>query len=368
MEEVHLCPYANCEPATDQIPINKTDGVNCFFCSSVFHLKCAVECGYEAKKTNYLWVCDTCFRNKHRFKSYIDATVKLLKTEVKAEFKSDLTKLEAKIEAKIEAAVKNAIPDAGHIPNIQSDQANVNIATTINKLEMKERRYNIILYGMPIDHETWFNPYPAVEQLFNVLKVPPGEIRDAVLLRKSKLIKVTLYSLRFRSTLLKRSKDLRTRTDDLKHVYINPDLSYEERQHEKTLRSIRNQTRAKYPDSKVWILKNEVLMEDRRGKMTTVWSRRIQHAAAAVEEEFQFTGETAPGDSDNAPVANTESDYRRGVSERRSKNYSSSSQSISQGSSGSSSSSSHTVKPQPSPRPAAYSRPRVNSTSSVHLN
>jgi len=277
---VHFCSYSTCELAKHPVPINNTDGVHCYLCDNLFHLDCAVACGFEVKKPNYLWVCDLCFKNKSRFKTYICATVELMKSEIK----SEIAVLQEKVESVLKLKTTYIpVPTTHNTTGDDSSHSGTgpDVLNTVNMLELKDRKYNIVLYGMDIDHEMLFNPYPRIEHLFEMLKVPTSEIRDVAVLRRNNLIKVTLYSMRYRSMLLAGSKQFRKRTDGLRKVYINPDLSYEERRRNRSLRDLRKATQEKNPGCEVFIKKNEVLLRSHDGLVSvspdgTPYSQRTQ--------------------------------------------------------------------------------------------
>jgi len=135
---------------------------------------------------------------------------------------------------------------------------------------MQNRQYNLVLYGLPIQHEDQFNPYPLVERVFESLQVPAAEIRDAVVIRRYNLVKVTLYSLRYRRHLLTEAARLRKRPGHFSKVFINPDLTYDERRRDKALRDLVKDTARANPDCKVFIKDKTVLLRKSDGSITDV--------------------------------------------------------------------------------------------------
>jgi hypothetical protein len=255
-----ICSAPDCDMAEHPVE-NTTSHVRCFLCNAGFHLKCAVACGYEDKKRNILWVCNQCYKNKAKFKSFIETSMDLLRKEVM----SKMTNIDSRL-TKIESLPKGDSP----IHSFTNTAPSENIQVAVNKLESRDRQYNIVLYGLPIEHDDYFNPYPMVERVFDVFGVPKTEIRDAVVLRRYNLVKVTLYSLRYRRILLSDQKKLREDPGEFKNTYINPDLTFEERRRNKQLRDLVKDTAKRNPAAKVFIKNKSVLIRNPDGSVSDV--------------------------------------------------------------------------------------------------
>jgi len=190
------------------------------------------------KQPNNFWVCNVCFKYKSKFKGLIESSVNIIKTKLKSELKTELNSELNLLETRITELLKSSSANANAPSLLTSSNitGKTDIQETVDKLEKKDRQYNVVLYGLQFDE--LFDPYAKVDHIFNILKVPTSEIRSVVIIRRYNLLKVTLHSLRYRRTLLNDSKQLRTRTDDIKKVFINPDLTYDERRRNKELRDL----------------------------------------------------------------------------------------------------------------------------------
>ena len=144
---------------------------------------------------------------------------------------------------------------------------------SVKKIEHRDRKHNVVLYGMQVKPRD--DPYELTEQLFKSLNIPIQEIRDVIVLkgRASSLLKVTLYSLRFQSLLLKQAKSLRKRKDEFSEVYVNPDLTFEERRLNKMHRDKIREFRRQYPDHniKIYAYLGEIIMRPPNGDVITLW-------------------------------------------------------------------------------------------------
>ena len=139
MPTTTACADIHCN---NEFPVQSSKGyVECFLCSSAFHRQCAGKSGYEEGKRNLLWVCNVCFKNKAKFKTFIDSSIGLLKNEIK----SDLASLETRL-ANLEAS---PIWDTPGLTPIRDEAVNVKseLHDAVNKLEMQNRQYNLVLYG-----------------------------------------------------------------------------------------------------------------------------------------------------------------------------------------------------------------------------
>ena len=265
--------------------LEATDKVNCFSCDSSFHLKCATADGYQHGLKNYLWICNECFAGKSVLKKLFES-IKTL--NVKAEtVERRLTDLEDRVPntcAKDEGCQRRTQSGFAMLPDNAVDDHSAILHQSVKKIELRDRKYNVILYGLnPLDGD---DPYELTESLFNALKIPVREIRDVIKLNgpASTLLKVTLYSLRFRDLILRQSKSLRTMTNNFKNVYVNPDLPYEERQKNKIFREKLKEFRREYPDRKkyqIYVHRNEVIMRPPDGSVVTLW--RPEHDALQTE-------------------------------------------------------------------------------------
>jgi hypothetical protein len=116
-----------------------------------------------------------------------------------------------------------------------------------------DRKYNVVIYGLTCQDKK--DTLHKVQDIFNIIEVPLSEIRDVRPLPlansqgSSTLVKVCLVSLNFCNQLLSKSRDLRKRNDALKAVYVNPDLTYEERQRNKFLRDKLKELKQTHPDA-----------------------------------------------------------------------------------------------------------------------
>ena len=291
--------------------------VNCFMCNSSHHLNCAVINGFQSCIKNYVWVCNNCFSLKGVLKDVISSI---------SELKEKLNTLQASVNAN-EVKYANFEQNASIIDQteteIERDRLGFQeqfhaherkLEKVVKKQEATDRRQNVVIYGLDVENKSNRTVLDKVKDVFTTILAHNISISRLFVIPNTNIVRVSLPFQHERSLILRNAKLLRN-VENYGYVYINPDLTREQRFANKDLRSKLSKVKVQYP--KAFIYKNAIVDKNVNGDFVYIYDQPLSH-----ESSPEPVGENRDGEVETNVVAHnfTPNTFRNvNLNNRRSK-------------------------------------------------
>ena len=249
--------------------------VNCFMCNSSHHLNCAVINGFQSCIKNYVWVCNICFSLKGVLKDVISNI---------SELKDKLDSLQARVNAN-EVKYANFEPNAINTGQTETGfdidrlvlqeqfQAHeLKLEKIVKKQEATDRRQNVVIYGLDVENKSNKTVLDKVKDVFTIILAHDVSISRLFVIPNTNIVRVSLPFQHERSLILRNAKLLKN-VENYGYVYINPDLTKEQRFANKDLRSKLSKVKDKYP--RAFIYKNSIVDKNVNGDFVYIYDQSL---------------------------------------------------------------------------------------------
>lgn len=232
-----MCPY--CDKSAES-----GGSVECAICNDWFHFSCAeipdplAQILVNDKNDQISWTCKECSKGAKKIMGHLSKiSVKMAKQEEQiSEINTRLNRIES---AQSNPANENQRVSKESIAKVVAEELE-------ERRERELRKSNIIIHNIPESNEETPQDKEKADENFikkiaDELSVEELEISETRRLgtagSKPRLVKVTLKSTPQRRELLQKAKNLRTTNEEeLKKIFIVPDLSKRARDESKKLR------------------------------------------------------------------------------------------------------------------------------------